>query len=370
VEWISASGLFLFATMETGAFQRGRRPDEEEEEKDVHRLRDMVVEEVSLVDRAANRQKFLVVKRRTDMGKNSDENLGPEVVQDENGRFTAVRDVEKARGKAKDEEEDEDEEKQKASGKENEDEEDEDGKPKGRKKADGNAAGNQLTIPAPVKAAVLRIGTEALERLMSVVNQVKDAAETDEKVPIPLPADMGKEIAAIAQLLTSVSERYPSPKAKSEHGELVEKAGRKMSGNRLNRFREALELLQKLVEELDGKRAPRGAEQGPRTTDPAFPNVGAGTQPDAGAAADPKQFFAEVPGLKDLMKSVQSLTEVVREQQSRLARMEKAEGLPNSRRSEGIRPAPEPQEISWPMDMNKPLTRESVAKELSFFDDA
>lgn len=366
--------------MGPGTFSQGRRPDEEEDEKDVNRLRDMVVEEVSLVDRAANKRKFLVVKRRTDMGKAADEGLGPEVVQDGEGRYTAVEDVEKARGKHKEGEDEEkgkddadeegtDEEKKKAQGAGGKKPAGDDGDEEDAGKAEDKKKANGVTIPAPVKAAVLRIGTEALERLMSVVNQVKNATETDEKLPAPLPADLSKEIAAIAQLLSSVGERYPSPKAKSDEGETVEKTGRKISGDRLSRFKEALELLQKLVEELDPKRAPRGAEQAPRSTDPAFPNVGAGVQPDAGAAADPRQFFAEVPGLKDLMKSVESLTEVVREQQGRLARMEKAEGLPNSRRSEGTRPAPEPQDVSWPMDMNRPLTRESVSKDLSFFDD-
>lgn len=331
----------------------------------------MLVEEVSLVDRAANKRKFLVVKRRTDMGKTQDEGLGPEVVQDDSGRLTTVEGVEKARGKDDEDEEGTDEEKKKkaqgAGGKkpDGDDDEDEDdaGKAEGKKKADG------VTIPAPVKAAVLRIGTEALERLMSVVNQVKNATETDEKLPAPLPASLSKEIAAVAKLLASIGERYPSPKAKSEDGDKVEKAGRKIAGARLSRFKEALEALQKLIDELDEKRDPRGVEQAPRSTDPAFPNVGAGVQPDAGAAADPRQFFAEVPGLKDLMKSVESLTDVVREQQARLARMEKAEGLPNSRRSEGTRPAPEPQDVSWPMDMNRPITRESVTKDLSFFDE-
>jgi len=353
--------------MRTGIFRQSRQPNDEEDEHDVHRLRDMVVEEVSLVDRAANKRKFLVVKRRTDMGKSADEGLGPEVVQDEDGRYTAVEDVEKARGKPK---EGEDEEQGKAAGEDDKDgDKDKDGEPGESKKADGNAGGKQLTIPTPVKAGVLRIGTEALERLLSVVNQVKNATETDEKLPSPLPANLSKEIASIARLLTSIGERYPSPQAKSDEGDKVEKAGRKISGARLNRFKEALELLQKLIEELDPKRAPRGAEQAPRSTDPTVPNAGAGVQPDAGAAADPRQFFAEVPGLKDLMKSVESLTEVVREQQSRLARMEKAEGLPNSRRREGGRPAPELQDVSWPMDMNRPITRESVTKDLSFFDE-
>jgi hypothetical protein len=37
-----------------------------EGEAGVHRLRDIVVEEVSLVDRAANKRRFLVVKRSSD----------------------------------------------------------------------------------------------------------------------------------------------------------------------------------------------------------------------------------------------------------------------------------------------------------------
>jgi len=35
---------------------------EDREQGDVHRLRDIVVEEVSLVDRAANKRRFLIVK--------------------------------------------------------------------------------------------------------------------------------------------------------------------------------------------------------------------------------------------------------------------------------------------------------------------
>ncbi|MGH9889024.1 MAG: hypothetical protein ACREBE_26060, partial [bacterium] len=38
-----------------------------DEESGVHRLRDIVVEEVSLVDRAANKRRFLLVKRSNQM---------------------------------------------------------------------------------------------------------------------------------------------------------------------------------------------------------------------------------------------------------------------------------------------------------------
>src|SRR5512141_1360888 len=42
-------------------------------ESGVHRLRDIVVEEVSLVDRAANKRRFLVVKRSEGMSGDSGE---------------------------------------------------------------------------------------------------------------------------------------------------------------------------------------------------------------------------------------------------------------------------------------------------------
>ena len=43
----------------------------EDEAAGVHRLRDIVVEEVSLVDRAANQRRFLVVKRSAEMADES-----------------------------------------------------------------------------------------------------------------------------------------------------------------------------------------------------------------------------------------------------------------------------------------------------------
>ena len=47
----------------------------------VYRLKDIVVEEVSLVDRAANKKKFLIVKREQDMEKNSTEDNATEAVE-------------------------------------------------------------------------------------------------------------------------------------------------------------------------------------------------------------------------------------------------------------------------------------------------
>jgi hypothetical protein len=70
-----------------------------------------------------------------------------------------------------------------------------------------------------------------------------------------------------------------------------------------------------------------------------------------------------------LVGSVQALTGTVQQQQQRLARLEKRSGLPNSQpageRSTG--PAGGGS-ASWPLDLNRPVDRESVDKAISFHD--
>ena len=72
--------------------------------------------------------------------------------------------------------------------------------------------------------------------------------------------------------------------------------------------------------------------------------------------------------LAAMTESFRALAETVKEQQQRLARVEKQFGLPNSAPStERVRKA-EPEEVGWPMDLNHPMDRESVDKAVSFHD--
>ena len=72
--------------------------------------------------------------------------------------------------------------------------------------------------------------------------------------------------------------------------------------------------------------------------------------------------------LAAMTESFRALAETVKEQQQRLARVEKPFGLPNSAPStERVRKA-EPEEVGWPMDLNHPMDRESVDKAVSFHD--
>lgn len=135
-----------------------------------HRLHDIRAEEVSIVDRAANRRRFLLLKRSEEMS----DNQGAQLVEGEHGDLTA------------------------------------------RKDTDTDTEKQEFSIPGPVKEAVMRAGQEALNRLMSFVNQVKEAGTTDEQSKTPLPAKLGSELKAIIGMLSSLSEKYPYPTAKGE----------------------------------------------------------------------------------------------------------------------------------------------------------
>jgi hypothetical protein len=350
-----------------------------DEEEGLHRLRDMVVEEVSLVDRAANKRRFLIVKRSDDMADDDKTELRPgdagdgvekakkkpgadngeEMDEQKRKKPAEAEDAEKARRRAagdgdedeaekardpKDEDDDEDEtEKAKASDDEDEDDEGEDDEKKRSRKQD-------LALPTAVKEAALRLLTEALERLMNVANRVKEAAETANEASATLPADLLAEIGAIAQILGKLGAGN-APAAKAA----VEKPGARMAKDRLDRFQKALALLAEILKELtDSKQAAPAptagaAEAGVRKRD-------AGVPP------------APVPGLAELVAGIGELTRVVKRQEDELSRIRQARGVSNTIPVDGGRRAA-PEEVSWPFDMNRPITRDKVKKEVSFFDD-
>jgi hypothetical protein len=359
------------------------RPSDDEDEG-LHRLRDMVVEEVSLVDRAANKRRFLVVKRSDEMA--DDAKDGTELVPDGRGGLTAGAvskakkkpsagapddaatdeekrkkpgaaevDTEKARRRAAPEGDDEAGDAEKAR-RAKPDDDDGDTEKARRPKPEDDAgeekrrkADDALTMPTPVKEAVLRMLTEALERLMSVANRVKEAEETDEQVDAPVPDEVGAEVTAIAALLGGVGERYPSPATKSG----VAKAGKRMAKDRLDRFQKAMALLAEILKELTDGREPA----------PTAGSAEAGVRKrDAGAAA------ALAPGLSELVAGITELTRVVKRQEEELSRIRQARGVSNALPVDGVR-RPPPEDVSWPFDMNRPITRDKVKKEVSFFDD-
>ncbi len=328
----------------------------EDDAEGVHRLRDIVVEEVSLVDRAANKRRFLIVKRSGDMADENSVDADVEKAkkkpttgdvsdaEDEQKRKKPAAgdadEAEKARTPSDDDEEDADDKTEKAKEPPKDDEE-----PEGAKKAPKRK--QALAIPAAVKEAILRALTEALERLMALANSIKDASEPEEDDDASMPEGVSDELAAIAELLAGIDKRKTEKRA-------VAKAGARMAKDRLDRFQKALTLLADILKELTDSK------------DVAGPSAGAA---EAGVKKrDASATPPVVPGLTELVTGIGELTKVVKRQEEELARIRQARGVSNAIPVDGGR-RPEPQDVSWPLDMNRPISRDQVKKEVSFFDE-
>jgi hypothetical protein len=259
----------------------------------VHRLIDMVVEEVSLVDRAANKHRFLVVKR--------DESMA---------------------------------DKTKKSG----------AKPPAAPGAPESESAQQVSKAI---GDALGIATTALEALTNAIEQLGQTAGDADTTPIV--AELAEELASVAGQLAAAAGVEPSSmEASGDVSTAVEGVRTMLS--------QVAELLASSASKSDG--APTPAPQ------PATP-----TDPDS-TPAQPENEPDEVSKhLASVATSLRTLTDAMKDTSQRIGRLEKGVGLPNSRQAPE-RPAGRPgtEEVSWPLDLNRPMDRESVDKTTSFHD--
>ncbi|MCP3163186.1 hypothetical protein [Myxococcus qinghaiensis] len=219
----------------------------------VHRLVDMVVEEVSLVDRAANKHRFLLVKR-DDM-------------------HDAPQDT-----------------------------------------AHAEAASSTASDTSKAEDALLTAAQQALEAVTALVEALTSTDGID-----------GVRVVEVAQHLRALADALEEDEDDSEDEEDVE--ARAKAANPAP--------------------APQPAPPAPAPS------------PDASGVME---------GLTKLTDAVRALEGSVKEQHQRLGRVEKQHGLPNSSTPAERPPKPPVEDVGWPLDLNKPLNRESVDKALSFHD--
>jgi uncharacterized coiled-coil protein SlyX len=248
-----------------------------ESDSSVHRLVDMVVEEVSLVDRAANKRRFLIVKRDEDM---SDEEL------------------EKA--------------------------------PEADTPPDeGSSDGGPLTAAA----AALESLTALVESLATVGVDGADTRLTD----------LANELRMIASSLSGDSE--PPPESDSEEPSDAEKQAKSFD-QMVAATKSAIARFAELARAARPQKA--AAAEPPQAPSPA---------------AQPSALEATV---EKLAQSVAALAHTVDEQSQRLGRVEKQFGTPASAPPEERPARAKPTAVGWPLDLNKPMDRESVDKSVSF----
>jgi hypothetical protein len=348
--------------------RKTRTRDVNNEDDRVHELVDILAEEVSDVDRAANRRRYLAIKREND---GDEDGLGPEIFDDEDmdsdPEDASLAKARRSRADENEEESEEDEEDQLAdvyegdeeSDAEEEDEESdeedeaEDDEDK-RKPRRGKARKEAQLLSANAKAALLRRMAPVLERMTKLVASIQRAAETQERGAQATPEWVTRELQWICSALEQLVGSSPKSATKP-----VNKLGAKMASQRREQLKGAVELLQRLLQEvmpeITASRAP-----GPNQPQPTA--KAARREPDAHG-----EFGAL---LASMTEGISALTTQVKTQAAELARLKKSTGLPASRPVESVRrPAPPAPEEDWPFDMNAPLSRDRVAKEISFFDE-
>ncbi|MCA9626271.1 MAG: hypothetical protein KC766_01335 [Myxococcales bacterium] len=278
-------------------------------ERAVHRLLDMVVEEVSLVDRAANQHRFLIVKRSEPMDQETtaaaESNGTPQETE------PAPADTEQPVGDLNELPE-------------------EDGE------GDGEPAPSE---PAP--ASALEVAAKILANVTDAVEALSSAPEAEARARV---SDLAKDLQVAAERLGGESGvEHATPAAGPVAGESSPGLDAVITSVR--------SLLERVGQTLDAAKSPSAPEPTVKTESPAGPG------PDI------------VSKLDEVVTVLRSLGETVKEQQQRLARMEKRFGLPNSTPT-GERPArtEDDADIGWPLDLNRSLDRESVDKAISFHD--
>ncbi len=348
----------------------------------VHRLKDILVEEVSLVDRAANKRRFLLVKREGDMSElradgrggftrvNKADDEEPEEDETEKAKkkpaFPGAAKPFGAKAKADDEPEEDETEKAKKKpfpgaakpfGKPKDDDEEEEDDEEKRKKAaaDEDDEEDEAKRAAAAKAA----GTKLASQLTSLAGDLSKLAEKlDENDDEPSDVHMKKIIAAHRKL-GSMADSYLKRTAKKSIE--VAKIGAKMSSGRLSMFKDALQTLQSLLTELMD--SPKKDKD--HAADPGDPQVAA----PGFKAANPSNVPTNATGaaaVKQIAKMFDELLGVVQEQGVKIAKFERGINPSNALAVDGVRKAST--EVAWPMDMNQPA-RDKVSKGDSFYDE-
>lgn len=294
--------------------------------KQIHRLSDFVIEEVSVVDRAANKRRFLQFKNDPS---NSDGNMQVDNIplqQRADGSFVTdapaatpavakgmqdVEDIFYTVGEAVD---------------------------RLMRVASVALQADALKLDEGPNAKTVAAEIEAVQAVLSEV-KAKIAAEKSIKAAAPVPTaapaknDAVDQLEALAKSLT------------------IEKAGAAMSAGRLQRFSEALTQLAMLLGEVGGDTK---AISGSGSTKAAKAEAPAPVAPVAKAAVvdvEKASLQAEVTKLR------REITVLKREPVA-------SQSIPVEKSNPQ---AGTPEEYTWPADMNKPLGRNDVPVDKSFY---
>ena len=275
------------------------------------RLLDIVVEEVSLVDRAANEHRFLIVKRSNTPMVDTTESDGQESGAD--GAATEETAI-------------------------NED-------------TRGPATDPTATTDAATPDSLLTTAVTALEGLTSTVELLGTMGTQAARAQL---GPLATELKATAEALLAHTGGTLEAKPTDEGIRDLESAENASAATDGAAFTQQLAAVRGALAEIASV----------LSTPRPKPETDEGSNAGAHVALSAELTTT----LAALGESFRTLNETVKEQQQRLARVEKQFGLPNSSQSPESTRRPEPDEVGWPMDLNNPMDRESVDRAVSFHD--
>jgi hypothetical protein len=283
---------------------------------DVYRLVDIVAEEVSLVDHAANQRRFLIVKRNDPMADpQPDPPSAPEPADQAAPQPSPQPDP------ARDEE---------------------------------------ASVVEEIEStddSVLDTAVAALQRLTETVETLSVLADGDAREVI---GEMATELRALADELTAaVTDPEPVQAAAPNSAPTSEQVTALIAS-----VRGALADLRPLIAGAKRGKPKPSATAAPTPQEKGQPTPAPNAAPGAASAADDpvrKEIAA-------LAAAVAKLGDVAQAQLQRIAHLEKRFGLPNSTPAREPSATTTPEEVGWPLDLNRRLDRESVDKSVSFHD--
>ncbi len=152
------------------------------------------------------------------------------------------------------------------------------------------------------QTAIVKEIEDAQGKLGTTLEVIKAAEVTEDKMETPLPDDIGETLKTVAASLAGIGKTY----AKKEESK-VNKAGAPLSKDKVKLVSDAKTLLERLLSQVapgSKKSLPLGQEDTLRSgTDPNHANAGSGLQPSAEDVATALEFFKKVPGLAEALKA-------------------------------------------------------------------
>jgi hypothetical protein len=275
-----------------------------------HRLTQIEVNEVSIVDRAANKRRYLVVKeqQKDDTKVEAKVEKAPEVM------------------------------------------------PPSPPVAPGTPTPPTLRISPELKSKVLGILRSAQERI-GVISEV--LAGSSETPGAPAPKELMDALAQLSTLLsttpaTKEGETPEADKTKTpETPEATAKAGRKISAARLNQLKGAHELLSSLLAEVTAADAKGDAEQ------PADEGAEKPGTVETEKAATPPAPSPELVEMKEqvsgVVDAINKMAKIFELQSQRIEHLSKARGESRQPDVDAPRVKPTAERVVWDLDMASPL---------------